>query len=290
MTLPISTPLTDSYKHLHNYLDSQRLRGLRMSTLVAYEMFLRRFIIELGKPVLEASTKDIRFFLMGEQDRGNKTATIASKISKLRAFYTWLHRERLIAENPMELIDLPRVVEPPPKFLSHDEIEAVREAAAGYIRREAMLETLYSSGVRVSELVGLDYRDLNFTLKQATIRQGKGGEARLVPLSTKAVRALQRMLGQREDKQPWVFRSNYDQRMGKSSVQWHIRKLGEQAGLTFQLTPHHLRHYTATHLLSAGMPLDQIQLILGHRSIRTTQRYARTQLERVEYHYRRVFP
>jgi integrase/recombinase XerC len=290
MTLPIATPLMGSYKHLQDYLDAQRLRGRRISTIKAYEEFLTRFIRTVGKPVTTVTTKDLRLFLMREEDRGNKSATLAHKITQLRSFFRWMHRERLIHEDPMELIDSPRLPEPPPRFLSYDEIEAVREAAAGHLLRETMVEVLYGSGMRVSELVALDWRDVNLTIKQATVRDGKGGKSRVVPLSTRAARLLQRLLEHRKDKQPWVFRSQFGQRMSKATVQWHMRKLGEQAGLPFQLTPHQLRHSLATHLLNAGMPLDQIQLVLGHRNIQTTQRYARTQLQSVEQYYRRVFP
>jgi integrase/recombinase XerD len=290
MTLSISTPLTESYDLLRDYLDSQRLRGLRMSTLDAYEQFLARFIREIGKPITAVTTRDLRRFLMAEERRGNKPATLASKISKLNTFFDWLQRERIIRENPMDLIDAPRIPEPPPKYLSYDELEAVREAAAGNLLRETLVETLYSSGVRVSELVALDRRDLNLTQKRATVREGKGGKSRVVPLSTRATRLLRRLLDEREDNDPWVFRSNFNRRMSVSSVQWHIAKLGEQAELMFQLTPHQLRHSLATHLLNAGMPLDQIQLILGHSNIQTTQRYARTQLQSAEQYYRRVFP
>lgn len=290
MTLSISTPLTDSYNHLQDYLDAQRLRGLRMSTLDAYEQFLSRFIREIGKPVTAVTTRDLRRFLLMEERRGNKPATLASKISKLTTFFDWLQRERIIRENPMDLIDAPRIPEPPPKYLSYDELEAVREAAAGNLLRETLVETLYSSGVRVSELVALDRRDLSLTQKRATVREGKGGKSRVVPISTRASRLLQRLLDERTDNDPWVFRSQFDRRMSVSSVQWHIAKLGEQAKLMFQLTPHQLRHSLATHLLNAGMPLDQIQLILGHSNIQTTQRYARTQLQSAEQYYRRVFP
>jgi len=276
--------------YLDEYLDAQRLRGRRKSTIEAYTLFLKRFLTAVNKPVPCIQTKDIRMFLMREKDQGNIPATIANKITILRSFFFWLYRERLIDSNPAEFVEAPHIPEPPPKFLSQDELEAIRDAAAGYLLREVIVEVLYSSGVRVSELVALDWRDINFALKQAAVRDGKGGNARIVPISTRAVRLLHRLKDTRKDAQPCIFRSLYNKRMAKATVQWHIRELGVRAGLTFQLTPHQLRHSLATHLLTAGMPLDQIQVILGHQSIKTTQRYAKTQLQNVEHYYRRVFP
>lgn len=291
MTLSyISTPLVNTHVHLQDYLDSQRLRGRRTATLKAYEEFLRRFIVALGKPAEAATTKDLRMFLMREEDRGNSKATLAHKMTQIRSFYGWLYRERIIQDNPAEVLEAPRLPEPPPKYLTHDEIEALREVAAGNLLHEAMVEVLYSTGARVSEMAGLDWQDVRLSIKQVVIRDGKGGKTRTVPLSTKAARLLLRLREGRHDKNPWVFQSQFKRRMSKASIEWHMRKLGQQAGLSHQLTPHQLRHSMATHLLVAGMPLDQIQLLLGHSDIKTTQRYARTQISSAEQYYRRVFP
>lgn len=291
MTLSyLSTPLVNTHLHLQDYLDSQRLRGRRPTTLKAYEEFLRRFIAALGKPVTAATTKDLRLFLMREEDRGNGRATLAHKITQLRSFYGWLHREQIIHDNPAEALETPKLPQPPPKYLTYDEVEALREAAAGSLLHETLVEVLYSTGARVSELVGLDWPDVRLPIKQLVIREGKGGKTRTVPLSTRATRLLHRLREARADRNPWVFQSNFKQRMSKDSVERHIGQLGKKAGLSQKLTPHQLRHSMATHLLQAGMPLDQIQLLLGHSDIKTTQRYARTQLTTAEQYYRRVFP
>ena len=115
MTLPISTPLMDSYEHLQDYLNAQRLRGRRMSTLEAYELFLARFLRTIGKPVTVITTKDLCLFLMREEDRGNKPATIAHKITQLKSFFRWLHREAN-QRGPHGINRSPRLPELPPRF------------------------------------------------------------------------------------------------------------------------------------------------------------------------------
>lgn len=277
--------------YINEFLLYQKLRGRRPSTLKSYEEFLMRFFKEIRKPVEDITVGDIRRFLMSEEARGNKTTTIATKIATLRSFFGWLEREEYLIKSPMRRIDRPKLPPPIPKFLSHDEIEALREAAASKsLMDQLIVEVLYSSGLRVSELVAIDWDDIDFANKQLTVREGKGGKSRTVPLSTRAVRLLKRYKKTRQDEEPYVFRSREKGRMVKETVEYRIRKLGKLAGIQQKVTPHRLRHSQATHLLEAGMPIDMIQQVLGHASISTTQVYARTQMSGVEQYYRRVFP
>lgn len=288
--MSISTlPLPQAY--VREFLLYQKLRGRRPGTLQAYEEFLERFLQTVRKPVDAISTGDIRQFLMAEEARGNKTTTIATKIACLRSFFGWLEREEYIQKNPMRRIDRPKLPPAAPKFLSHDEIEALREAAAAKsLMDQLIVEMLYSSGLRVSELIALDWDDIDFANKQAIVREGKGGKSRVVPLSTRAVRLLKRYRKTRRDEDLCVFRSREKNRMTKATVEYRVKELGKLASVQQRVTPHRLRHSQATHLLEAGMPIDMIQKILGHASISTTQVYARTQMTGVEQYYRRVFP
>lgn len=275
---------------IDEFLSVQRQRGRRPGTIDSYRQFLSRYARELGKPIDEANTRDVRLFLMREQtERGNAQSTIARKIHILSSLYQWLHREEIIERNPMTRIDAPADEESSPKFLSVEELERVRDACRKPIER-LLVEVLYSSGVRVSEAVALDWDDIDWDGKRMLVRDGKGGKSRIVPLSTRAVMLLRDYRRTRTDDEPWVFRSQFQRRMSKHAVQRRMRILGERAGLRERLTPHRLRHTLATHLLAGGAPIDVVQTLLGHASVRTTQVYARTQMEQVEMHYRRVIP
>lgn len=273
---------------VREYLQAQELRGRRPSTIAAYRLFLERFVRTVGKPVEEITTRDVRHFLMTEGARGNRRNTIASKTYKLRSFFSWLEREEYIDKNPMLKIDPPAEEKSPPKHLSHEELEQLREAATG--TRQLLLEVLYSSGIRVSEAVNLDWGDIDWQGRSLYVRDGKGGKDRRTLLSTRALRLLKRHRGSRKDENPWVFQSQFKQRMAKETIWRHMRILGERAGLKRRLTPHMLRHTIATHLLAAGMPLEMVQHLLGHESVRTTQIYARTQFDQIDPYYRRVCP
>jgi len=277
----------------HAFVDEfllyQQLRGRRQCTLASYKSFLDRFFRIVHKQPTQLTVQDIRRFLMAENSKGNKQSTIATKIAILRSFFDWLEREEYIDKNPMRRIDTPRVPPASPKYLTHDEMEALREASTKLLDR-LIVEMLYSSGARVSELVALDWDDVDIVNKRATIRDGKGGKSRVVPISIKAARLLKRYRDTRHDDNLWIFQSRHSRRMVRETVERRISALGKKAGIQKRVTPHRLRHSLATHLLEAGMPIDMIQKVLGHASIATTQIYARTQMAGVEQYYRRVFP
>lgn len=273
---------------IEEYLSAQRQRGRRPKTLESYRLFLHRYAREVGKPIDEAETRDVRRFLLAEEKRGNSVATIASKVHRLSSLYKWLEREELVERNPMHRIDAPTPPKTPPRHLTHEEIEQIRDVADGLDR--IIFEVLYSSGIRREEAVLLDWDDIDLAGKALTVREGKGGKSRVCPLSTRAVRCLQQYRDQRTDDDPWVFRSQFRKRMSVEALGRRMRNLGERAGLRGRLTPHRLRHSMATHLLAAGMPLEMVQEILGHESVRTTQVYARTQTHQIDQYYRRVFP
>lgn len=274
---------------IDEYLSAQRQRGLRPNTLNGYREFLVRFAHEIGRPIDEVTTRDIRRFLMREEaERGNSTATIASKISRLSALYKWLHREEIIERNPMARIDAPKLPEHEPRYLTHEEIERIRDAAKGLDR--VIFELLYSTGLRREEAVKLDRADVNLNARTVFVRDGKGGKSRLVPMSTRAALELERYLARRTDDNPWLLQSQFRCRMSKESINRRMRKLGEKAGLRERLTPHRLRHSMAKHLRDAGMPLDVVQALLGHTDLRTTQRYAGLPDQQIGQFYRAVFP
>lgn len=298
-----SVEIVPKHKHIQKLYSSQescqmRSRHLidkfmaakefRSKTAKGYHDFLWRFACSLDIAVDEVDTENIRKFLGGERARGNAVNTILTKIHKLNSLYTWLLQEEYISKNPMSRIEKPKETKTPPKYLTYEEIELLRESADGI--RKVIFETLYSTGLRVSELVSLDRADIDFIEKTVWVKDGKGGKARQSRLSTRASMVLKQYLNERTDDEPWVFRSNFKRRMSTHSVMRHMRILGEQAGLRRRLTPHMLRHSFATHLLDAGTPIELVQYLLGHESVKTTQVYAQTNPKNVDHFYSRVFP
>jgi integrase/recombinase XerD len=272
--------------HIKEFILYHKLRNRSPGTLKGYELFLRRFFFEIGKVSELVDTQDVRQFLLKEESKGNKAATLANKIATLRSFFSWMEREEYIVKNPMKRIDKPTLPQSMPKYLTYDELEAVREAAVTLMEK-LTIEVLYSTGARVSELVAFDWADLDLETKKAFIRKGKGNKQRIIFLSTKAVRLLRQYKATRKDSDPFVFRSREKNRMAKETVEWRIRKLGVRSGIEKRITPHVFRHSIATHLLGK-MPLEGVQKILGHTKSSTTQIYAITQMDLVERDYRLV--
>lgn len=263
-------------------------KQLRPKTEKGYAQFLYRFADENEVSVDQVDTNGIRNFLDSERARGNSTNTIVTKTHKLNSLFDWLLKEEYISKNPMDRIEKPKETKAPPKFLTHEEVELVRESADGISK--ALFELMYSTGLRVSEVSDLKKHDVDFISKTVWVSDGKGGKSREVKLSTRAVLVLKQYLETRKDDDPYLFRSNFGSNLSTDSIYRYMKILGEKAGLRRKLTPHMLRHTFATHLLDAGTPIELVQHLLGHESVKTTQVYAQTNPKNVNHFYGRVFP
>lgn len=274
--------------YLQAFLAGMRLRGRSEHTISNYRIILRLFLRWLGdKPLSEVSTADLRRWLMEQRQPKNKATTVAHDVVVLRSMFRWLHREEYLDRDPAARIDVPRADNRLPKFLTHEQVERLREACRKP-RERAILEVFYSTGCRVSEVVGMDRTGVDWHAREIRV-VGKGNKERVVQFSTLAAIWLQRYLRTRTDDDPALFLSNFRRRMSVASMQRLMRVLAKRAGLNERVWPHRWRHSTATHLLEADVPLQVIQELLGHSSVATTQRYASLTLQRRREHYRRVF-
>lgn len=261
-------------------------RGLSENTLSAYRSDLSQFGQWLGEEgagtLLEVRREQIQGYLAHRLECRRSPRSTARLLSSLRRFYTWLRREQRVAEDPTALIEAPRLGRSLPRSLSETEVEALLQApdtaTPKGLRDRCMLEVLYATGLRVSELVNLQVAQLNS--QQGVVRvTGKGQKERLVPLGEEALGWLQRYL---QEVRPGVlngkvadavFLSNRRQSMTRQTF-WHLIKgYARQAGIEKPLSPHTLRHAFATHLLNHGADLRVVQMLLGHSDLSTTQIY-----------------
>jgi integrase/recombinase XerD len=277
-------------------------RGLAPLTLAAYARDLQdfwEFLEARGREQWGAVTlTDLKDYLAALEARGLAACSRARKLSALRQFFRFLEREEAVAANPAELLDSPRLPRRLPKVLGEREVEALLAAPnpatpAGQ-RDGALLEVLYATGLRVSELVGLTLKQLD--LRRGVVRPlGKGSKERVVPMVALAVEKLQLYLSQGRPRllqgrpSPYVF---LNRRGGKLSRQgfWKILKnYAREMGLR-DLSPHTLRHSFATHLLSRGANLRVLQLLLGHADLATTQIYTHLDAARLKEIHRKAHP
>lgn len=274
--------------YLDAFLSGLQLRGRSQHTIKNYRYILTLFLAWLGeRPLSDVTTADLRRWLMEERQPRNKPSSVAHDVVVLRSMFGWLHREEYLDRNPAARLDVPKTSDRLPKFLTHEEMERLREAC-WHPRDRAIVEMLYSTGVRVSELIGMDRRRVDWNAREVRVI-GKGDKERVVQFSTVAAMWTQRYLGTRQDDDPALFLSNYRRRISKAAVERMIRVLGERAGLPERVWPHKLRHTFATHMMAADVPIEVIQESLGHASVATTQIYAHNSAERRRAHYRKVF-
>jgi len=256
--------------------------GLARNTLASYRADLEQFAQFLKKNLLKAGEADV-FAFFGS--RKGRASSAARRVSTLKRFYQYCVRERRIDADPTLKLDPPKRTPRFPKSLSEADVEALLAAPDAAtplgLRDRAMLETLYATGLRVSELVALKTFETN--LDAGVVRVvGKGSKERLVPLGEEAAHWISRYLKGRPKNSPSVFITARGGPMTRQAF-WHlIRRHGVRALPGKKLSPHVLRHAFATHLINHGADLRVVQLLLGHADISTTQIYTHVARERLK--------
>ena len=287
-----------------SYLEVEK--GYSVHTVDGYSRDLHEFIgtLEKGVGPGDIDADNIRSFVAGLHAK-NSAATVGRKLSALRSFFKYLQRREIIHSDPLAGMAGPKVGRSIPVFLTVDETFALLDAPSEqdtFMRRDqAILELLYSTGMRVSELVSRDVGDLDFNEEVLTVR-GKGGKERMVPVGRPAIEALHNYLPERErllenraarghevDHRP-LFVNSRGGRLTTRSVERFVRSYGERAQITQIVTPHALRHSFATHLLEMGADLRSVQELLGHASLSTTQRYTHLTLDHLAEVYDKAHP
>jgi integrase/recombinase XerC len=278
----------------HRFLDHLRVeRGFSKNTISAYQQTIVRLEQYLDDKKLElrsATRGDLRGFLFTIGDK-RAASTLARHVSALRSYYRWLLGQGEITTSVAEQLKPPRVPRHLPRVLSQDEALALCEQRLelASARDVALVELLYGAGLRVSEASELDIGDIDFAGSLISVRKGKGGRQRLVPIGSSGLAALRKMLAERSEVHAAAFLNSRGDRLSARSIRRIVRALGLNAGVA-GVYPHALRHSYATHLLDAGADLRGIQELLGHKSLSTTQRYTHVSVESLTKVYRSAHP
>jgi len=289
--------------HIAAFLNyAQVERGLAANTIAAYRRDLQKFAVFCEPRRLAASgveRKHVVDFLGKLYQQGLDSRSVARQLVTLRNFFRFLAQENVVRHDPVEHIESPRVWKRLPKFLTLEEVEKLLATAETTtplgLRDRAMLEVLYATGLRVSELVKLKVADLQ--LDAGIVRcLGKGNKERVVPLGRKSIASLEDYLRRgrpaltKRRTTPYLFVSRRGGVMTRQNFWMLLRQRARAAGVRVHLSPHTLRHSFATHLLERGADLRAVQMLLGHADISTTQIYTHVAQERLRQVYRTHHP
>ena len=261
------------------------------------------YVTHLGEVEVEKADRIAIRKYLSFLHRKNRKSSIARKLSTLRSFFRYLVREQIIPSNPAKSVSTPKVEKTLPTTLTVDETFRLMESPKGLrekpserpkgngLRDHAILELLYSSGLRVSELVGLNSRQLDLDLGVVRV-MGKGSKERIVPVGKKAIDALKAYLEKRREvkEEDPLFVNFSGGRLTARSVGRLVKKYTKHSGIFRRVSPHSLRHTFATHLLDAGADIREIQEMLGHSSLSTTQRYTHVSMGKLMEVYDKAHP
>lgn len=278
-------------------------RGLSLNTRKSYERDLLQYLHYLEDEQITSWQDVDRYvvinYLEKMHDEKKAPATVTRMITSLRRFHQFLRQERLTDHDPMQHIDTPKKVQKLPSTLSLIEVERLIETPDTTknlgIRDRAILEVMYATGMRVSELVGLKLSDLHLSLGLVQTL-GKGDKERIIPLGDYAIQWLERYLDEARPllvanpSETHVFVNHHGTGLSRQGIWKNLKQLVREAGINKEVTPHTLRHSFATHLLENGADLRTVQELLGHADISTTQIYTHITKKRMTDVYKQHFP
>jgi integrase/recombinase XerD len=281
-------------------------QGYSENTIAAYRNDLSqfaRFLAGMDLPITswaEVGKDDIINYILHLKEREYTSSTVARKVAAIKSFFHSLLAEGIIEDDPTATLDSPKVKKRLPKALSHDLVnrllaEAGKSATPKGKRDKALLELLYATGMRVSELVLLNIDDVN--LASANVRCfGKGAKERIIPIYDQAIHSLEEYLWKgrprlvKDPKQKALFLNHRGKRLTRQGLWLIIKRYADKIGMGSEVTPHTLRHSFATHMLSGGAGLHEVQKLLGHANISTTQVYTHVNSERLREVYDKSHP
>jgi integrase/recombinase XerD len=256
------------------FLDAKKIEGCSARTLQYYKATLEHLFEKVATPVRKITTEEIRHYLVDYQQINNCSKVTVDNVRRnISSFFSWLEEEDYILKSPMRRIHKIKTRQQVKETISDEAIEQLRDSCA--CRRDlAMIDLLYSTGIRVGELVNLNIADVNFESRECVVF-GKGDKERKVYFDAKAKLHLQEYISERTDDNPALFVTLDEPhtRLKISGVEIRLRNLGRKLHL-HKIHPHKFRRTMATRAIDKGMPIEQVQKILGHSQIDTTMRYA----------------
>ncbi|MGM9929852.1 MAG: site-specific tyrosine recombinase XerD [Bacillus sp. (in: firmicutes)] len=295
--------MEDGLKDFIHFLTVEK--GLAKNTLISYERDLKSYLKYMNKVEQIFRWNDVRrvnilHFLAKLKEDGKSTKTIARHIASIRSFHQFLLRDKQCDQDPTVHIDTPQPERTLPKVLSMEEVEALMDSPKGMdpfgLRDQAMLEIMYATGMRVSELINLDLADVHSAMGFVRC-VGKGNKERIIPIGKTALNAVELYLAKgrtalasKNHKSDALFLNHHGKRLSRQGFWKILKKLAQGANIQKELTPHTLRHSFATHLLMNGADLRSVQEMLGHADISTTQIYTHISNARLKDVYTKFHP
>lgn len=273
-------------------------KGFSAHTSRAYHIDLGQFLEFLldrknGKDIAKIKREDIRDFVGYLLRYGYEKSSVARKLSSLKSFYRFLNRKKIVLHNPVRAVKTPKITKRLPGFLTEYQTQKILDISGndeGSLRNRAIMEVLYGAGLRASELVALNIKDLDF-YNEVILVKGKGSKERIVPLGSYAQKAVKEYLAVRKDRNnQGLFLNLRGKRLTTRSVQTIVKRLVSRVAEASHTNPHTLRHSFATHLLERGADLRAVQELLGHSSLSTTQIYTHLSIEWLKKIYNKAHP